>query len=170
MSESRSHDEVRPESADPKEASPSDVPVESAPAGEPPPSVDAMGEKLRESSKGALGPKMLHWDIRFPRLYLLFIFVNLVDLLATRVGMDQKGMVEVNVVARWFLLNLGFASFVLYKLVLTVLVIFLAEKIGNKKPRWAFALLVFGCLAIGVVALWTLIHLFGLVFSQGDNA
>ena len=120
--------------------------------------VQTLQEKLKESSTTAIGPKVLQWDIRFPRLYLLFVVLNMLDLMVTKIAIDQKGMDEANVLAKIVLVTFGFSGFILYKFVLTGLVITLTEMISRRKPRWAFGLVIFGCIAMGLVVLWGVLH------------
>ena len=117
-------------------------------------------EKLMESSisRGRIGPKVLQWEIRFPRLYLLVVVLNMLDLMVTKIAIDQKGLDEANVLAKSVLVTFGFSGFILYKFVLTGLVIMLTEMISRRKPRWAFKLIVFGCIAMGLVVLWGVLH------------
>ncbi len=133
--------------------------------------VEALGEELRKRSREATAPRMLQWEIRYPRMDLLFVLLNMMDLFVTRMGMDKKGMVEANLLPKWFLLQFGFGGFMAYKIVLTILVIVLAEVISRKRPRWAFGVMVFGCLFIGAVVVWGAVQLFSLtMFFRGNEA
>ena len=115
-------------------------------------------KKLRTSLTTNIGSKVLRWEIRFPGLYLLFVILNMLDLMITKIAINQKGLDEANVLAKSVLVTFGFSGFILYKLVLTGLVITLTEMISRKKPRWAFKLILFGCIAMGLVVLWGVLH------------
>ena len=149
------------------------VPVESlAPNGAPTSPEEKLARieaQLKERPAPAFGPRMLHLHIRYPGLYLLFIAVNLLDLVITRVAIDQFGMNEANALAKGILVRLGFAGFALYKVFMTGLVIVLAEIISRTKPRWAFWIVVCGCLAIGAVVVWGAGHLIGLLLSRQES-
>ena len=152
-----------------KEASaPEPTPVEKDPSGQTGSQVEALGEELRKSTKVEMGPRMLQWDIRYPGLYLAFITLNLLDLLITKMAIDQRGMDEANILAKGFLLHFGFPGFVIYKLFLTGMVIVLVEVISRKRPLWALALIVFGCAAIGSVVAWGGVHATGFMFGHGE--
>lgn len=150
----------------PEAPEPSKVEAEANPQAES--QVESLGEALRQSSKGTVGPKMLHWDIRYPGLYLAFITLNLLDLLITKTVIDHRGMDEANFLAKGFLLHFGFMGFVLYKLSLTGLVVLLAEVIARKRPVWAMGLIIFGCVAIGSVVVWGAAHLSGIMLPRGE--
>ena len=113
-----------------------------------------LEEELARRPEPVVGPRMLHWNVRFPGLYLLFILLNLLDLTITKIAIDHLGMNEANVLAKNVLVSHGFGGFLLYKLFLTVLVIVLAEIIARTRPGWALGLIIFGCMAIGAIVAW----------------
>lgn len=123
-------------------------------------------ELLSSRSKPTVGPAVLQWEIKFPRLYLLFIALNIMDLLVTVAVMNQAGMIEANPWARLILFHFGLRGFLLYKLALTTMVIVLAEIIARHRPRTAMALMVFGCTALGMVVLYGGMHLFRALLSS----
>lgn len=121
--------------------------------------LDVAEKKLRESSIRRSGKsKVLQWEIRFPGLYLLFVVLNMLDLMVTKIAINQKGLDEANVLAKSVLVAFGFLGLTLYMLALTGLVIMLTEIISRKKPQWAFKLILFGCIAMGLVVLWDVLH------------
>ena len=120
-----------------------------------------LQEQLVKSTETTVGPRVFHLEIRYPRLYLLFVALNLLDLLITKAAINEMGRDEANVLAKSVLVRFGFGGFVLYKLFLTGLVVTLAEIISRTRPRWAFGLIAFGCLAMGLVVLWGAWHLLG---------
>ena len=125
---------------------------------------------LEERRRDAAKPRMLHIHLRYPGLYLLFILVNLLDLVLTRIALDQFGMNEANVAAKGMLIRFGFVGFTLYKFFLTGLVITLAEIISRTKPRWAFLLILLGSVAVGMVVMLSAGHLIGLMMNRPDAA
>lgn len=116
--------------------------------------------QLTERKTAAVGPKALHWEVRFPGLYLVFVALNLADLLITRIAVNQTGSDEANRLAKQVLVRFGFVGLLVYKVALTTLVIALTEVIARNKPRWGFRLIVFGCIAFGFVVL---VHILNLV-------
>ena len=158
-------EQQRPQ-AEPSRETPIAVPETPGDAGEKPSQVELLGEQLRaDTRRRKLTGGILQWDIRFPRLYILYILLNLLDLMITRLAINNMGMVEANFLARGVLLNFGFAGFLLYKLLLTAIVIVLAEIIARKRPRCALAIIVFGCVAVGAVVAWGAAHLLGFTSS-----
>ena len=146
----------------------------------PDPNVNASGKldeklarierDLEERRRDAIQRRMLHIHLRYPGLYLLFILVNLLDLIVTRIALDQFGLNEANIAAKGMLIRFGFVGFTLYKLFLTGLVITLAEIISRTKPRWAFLLIFLGSVAVGMVVMLSLGHLIGLTMARPDVA
>ena len=106
------------------------------------------------SAKTTVGPRVFHLEIRTPRLYLLFVALNLLDLLITRAAINNVGADEGNRLAKSVLVRFGFGGLALYKLALTGMVITLAEIVSRTRPRWALTLMVFGSITMGLVVLW----------------
>jgi hypothetical protein len=103
-----------------------------------------------------VGPGVLRVEIHHPKLYLLFITLNLADLVLTLIVMNYLGMREVHPAARWILLNFQTWGLAAYKLGLTGLVIVLAELVHRQRPRLSMGLMVFGSLLMTLVVAWSL--------------
>ena len=91
--------------------------------------------------------------LKFHTEYALFIVLNMLDVFLTMLIIGRGG-VEVNPLARWFLMHTGKAGFLIYKIVLMLFVIALCELVARKRKRVARLLIWFGILALlGVVAI-----------------
>lgn len=149
-------------------------PVEPSRQASPPAELDEklarIEREIGERRRDAAQPRVLHIHLRYPGLYLLFILVNILDLVVTRIALDQFGMNEANIAAKGILIRFGFVGFTLYKLFLTGLVVALAEIISRTKPRWAFLLIFLGSVAVGMVVVLSLGHLIGFMMGRPDVA
>ncbi|MCX7386646.1 MAG: hypothetical protein DWI22_05960 [Planctomycetota bacterium] len=68
-------------------------------------------------------------------------------------GMTQGTFVESNPLAQWFISHWGFRGMVGYKLVMTLIVVVIAEFVGRQKPVVARMLLWGGTIVVGVVVI-----------------
>ena len=112
-----------------------------------------LSERLRESGHTTVGPRTLHLEIHHPRLYLLFVALNIMDLIITRLAINYVGADEVNVLGKSILIRFGFGGLAIFKVVMTTMAIVLAEIISRTRPHAAFGLMIFGSIAMGLVVL-----------------
>lgn len=85
-----------------------------------------------------------------------YILLNLCDIVATLALLRRNtGFVESNPVARWFFHGWGITGMVYFKLSMVALVVTIAQVVARKNEPLARALLVFGCIAVGCVFLYS---------------
>ncbi len=85
-----------------------------------------------------------------------YALLSLCDVLATWALLRRNtGFVESNPVARWFYDGWGLAGMVWFKLGMVTLVVMIAQVVARKNEPLARLLLVFGCVACGIVFLYS---------------
>ncbi|MCI0464218.1 MAG: DUF5658 family protein [Gemmataceae bacterium] len=96
--------------------------------------------------------------VRPGRLLLaLFVTLSLTDFLLTWYLLEQRGgrFYESNPVARWFLVQFGWAGLAAFKTAVVLLVVGVALLVSRRRPRTSRRVLTFGCLTTGVVVLYS---------------
>ena len=71
-------------------------------------------------------------------------------------GMTHAPIVESNPVAQWFIGHWGFRGMAGYKLIMTLIVVVIAEIVGRQKPMVARILLWGGTIVVGAVVVHSL--------------
>ncbi len=71
-------------------------------------------------------------------------------------GQTRSTFTESNPVARWVLSRWGIQGMVIFKLLMTALVVVIAEVVGTVRPQLARALLWGGTVVIGAVVVYTM--------------
>jgi hypothetical protein len=94
--------------------------------------------------------KILTQKVTLAQEYLGFLLLNLTDLFMTGFILAHQGQ-EANKTANWVLSNFGQSGFVVYKFLLTTVVVLACEGIATKNIRKAKAVVLFGCLILTFV-------------------
>lgn len=85
-----------------------------------------------------------------------YVLLNLCDIVATWALLRRdSGFVESNPVARWFFHGWGFRGMVWFKLAMVALVVVIAQAVARKNEPLARALLIFGCIVVGCVFIYS---------------
>src|SRR5262249_47171337 len=92
-----------------------------------------------------------------PRKQLLFVLLSLVDLALTcwLLGHYEGQVYEANPVASWWLVRYGAIGLAGYKGGVLLLVMTFVTFIDRRKPRAAGRILIFGCVSLVLVALYS---------------
>lgn len=75
--------------------------------------------------------------MRYPILYMWFVFVSSLDIMLTWLVLDQHGGYEVNPIAASVIENWGLPGAIGFKFSLTLFVIIICEVIGRQRDRTA---------------------------------
>lgn len=85
-----------------------------------------------------------------------YVLLNLCDIVATWALLRRNtGFVESNPIARWFFHGWGINGMVYFKLSMVAVVVIIAQVVARKNEPLARTLLVFGCIAVGCVFLYS---------------
>ncbi len=85
-----------------------------------------------------------------------YVLLNVCDILATWALLRRNaGFIESNPIARWFYHEWGFNGMVYFKLGMVALVVVIAQVVARKNEPLAQFLLVFGCVAVGGVFIYS---------------
>lgn len=85
-----------------------------------------------------------------------YVLLNVCDILATWALLKRNsGFIESNPIARWFYHGWGFSGMVWFKLGMVALVVTIAQVVARKNEPLAQLLLVFGCVAVGGVFIYS---------------
>lgn len=85
-----------------------------------------------------------------------YVLLNLCDIVATWALLRRDSrFIESNPVARWFYHGWGLSGMVWFKLGMVALVVVIAQVVAQRNERLAQALLIFGCVAVGGVFLYS---------------
>ena len=110
---------------------------------------------------------MARRGLRFGTEVSWFVLVSILDIVMTWLalkfsaeGRTQGTFVESNPVAQWVLARWGFQGMAIFKLIMTALVVSIAEFVGRTRPIVAQALLWGGTAVVGSVVIYTVRLLF----------
>jgi hypothetical protein len=85
-----------------------------------------------------------------------YVLLNLCDIIATwALFRRDSHFIESNPVARWFYHGWGFSGMVWFKLGMVSVVVMIAQVVARKNEGLAQSLLIFGCMAVGGVFLYS---------------
>ena len=85
-----------------------------------------------------------------------YVLLNLCDILATWALLRRNaGFIESNPIARWFYHGWGITGMVYFKLGMVAFVVVIAQIVARKNEPLARTLLIFGCVAVGFVFLYS---------------
>ena len=85
-----------------------------------------------------------------------YVLLNICDILATWALLRRnRGFIESNPIARWFYHGWGFSGMVWFKLGMVALVVTIAQVVARKNEPLAQLLLVFGCVVVGGVFIYS---------------
>jgi hypothetical protein len=112
-------------------------------------------------------PRMSLWRrwTQLPSLTGTFVILNLLDLGLTLFLLTSGSFREANGIAEYFLDRWGMAGLTTYKVALVLAVVAIAWWVAQYRTRAARWLLIFGCLKIGSVVLYSLY----LYLAYGGN-
>jgi hypothetical protein len=92
-------------------------------------------------------PSHLHRHVLYPNHYAWYILVSSLDLIMTNTVMHHFGAIEVNTIADTAIRHLGFWGLIGLKFATVVLVVYICEHVGRKRPSlgekiasWAVAI------------------------------
>lgn len=110
---------------------------------------------------------MARRGLRFETEVSWYVLVSFLDVILTWLalrfsaeGRTRGTFIESNPVAQWVLARWGIQGMAVFKLLLTVLVVAIAEFVGRTRPIVARALLWGGVIVVGTVVIYTLRLLF----------
>lgn len=85
-----------------------------------------------------------------------YVLLNLCDIVATYALLRRDSrFIESNPIARWFYHGWGITGMVWFKLGMVAFVVTLAQIVARKNERLAQAVLMFGCVAVGCVFIYS---------------
>ena len=96
------------------------------------------------------------WRLRLETETSWFVLLNLCDTVATFLLLRQNThFFESNPIPRWFFEGWGFRGMVYFKVAMVLFVITIAQVVARKNEPLAKLLLVFGCVALGCVFVYS---------------
>ena len=96
------------------------------------------------------------WRLRLESETSWFVLLNLCDTVATFLLLRRNThYFESNPIARWFFEGWGFRGMVYFKVAMVLFVITIADVVARKNEPLAKMLLVFGCVAVGSVFVYS---------------
>ena len=96
------------------------------------------------------------WRLRLESETAWFVLLNVCDALATYLLLRRNtGYFESNPIARWFFHGWGFEGMVWFKVAMVLFVVTVAQLAARKDEQLARTLLVFGCIAVGSVFVYS---------------
>jgi hypothetical protein len=110
-------------------------------------------ESAHMKRRGLLFETELSWFVLASALDVALTFLVLHY---SNSGMTRTPIVESNPVAQWFIAHWGFRGMVGYKLIMTLIVVVIAEVVGRQKPLVAKMLLWGGTIVVGAVVIHSL--------------
>ncbi len=94
-------------------------------------------------------------DVLLERLTRAFVALNILDLVVTFFLLNHGGFRESNGIADYYLDRWGFAGMVWYKILSVMIVIVVTQIVARYRFRIARWILIFGCLVMGGVVLYS---------------
>ncbi len=97
-----------------------------------------------------------NWRLRLESETSWFVLLNLCDAIATFLLLRRNTHYsESNPIARWFYEGWGFRGMVWFKVAMVLFVITIAQIVARKNEPLARLLLIFGCVAGGIVFVYS---------------
>jgi len=108
---------------------------------------------MKRQRRGLLFETELSWFVLASALDVAMTFLVLHH---SNNGMTRAPIVESNPLAQWFIDHWGFRGMAGYKLIMTLIVVVIAEIVGRQKPLVARMLLWGGTIVVGSVVIHSL--------------
>ncbi|MDA1016567.1 MAG: DUF5658 family protein [Planctomycetota bacterium] len=84
-----------------------------------------------------------------------FVLANVLDIVLTFLLIRERGFVEANPIARFFINHWGLKGMIGFKLGLVLLVVVITQFVASRRPQVARAVLIFGTVVVGAVVIYS---------------